>query len=247
MPNDDEEDDAVIAGIKFGGERIRRLSDDEGESFAPGKASASAQDARQRVSSDGKALLSETSSLSQKRPPSTRDGEEGKQYTFPGGHEGGGQSTSLAGGGQTKSPGEGSGVVASSGLQGGDRDRDRGPGSLLVAGIESQVRRAAEKAVAATGGSSSTTIVVKGRKRGNKESVEEVGGRSGGSGKLGKKRRKPSSKRKMGEGNSKDGGVGGVGGAGGDAGEDKIKPRDGGELLGGLLGAYNSSGSDDAD
>lgn len=220
---DHGEDDAMIANIRFGGPKVRRLS--ESDDSSGGLDTTLQEEAGAKHSSKG------TKGKGEKMMASNSSVAEGT-HKF--------QSIRKSG---ALLPSTEDVRVESAGAEdvgaAGNRTAADAPGSLLVSGIEAQARREAEKAKAAAAGSAGTKIVAKKKKR-------DTGG-GGATAEGGKKRKKHKSKEKPGGGSKKY-----EGGAVAQAPTAAAAPATAGAGAGGLgmlnlLGSYASSSGSDGD
>lgn len=226
-----DEDDAVIANIQFGGPKVRRLeeADDSDSARSTGSVDLPVDAARKLMK--GKGVTGE----GKKRADGATATEAAPRFQPVRTHGGGTGALPTAGDthGDRKGGEEpGAGDVAATAAA---------PGSLLVSGIEAQARREAEKAKAAAAGSTGTKVTVKRKKK--REKGEGAGGTSEDAPKKRKKHKRKEKQSGLKE--SLNGGVGETSTA--------AKVAEGGGagavVLGGLnlLGSYDSSsGSDDA-
>lgn len=229
-----DEDDAVIAGIQFGGPKVRRLADAEDSSDGDGSGPGAQDSAVDNALSEGKGANGSSEGSKgkgKKRATSAKSDTEASHKFQPvrisgASPSGAGDVSEDPGGAEDDAGGNATAVDA--------------PGSLLVSAIEAQAKREAERAKAAAAESTGTKIVVKQKKRRDK------GGGGGGAvdGGEHKKRKKHKRKDKNGGDSKKKGraaeeatakaeGARGGGGAG----------------LGGLnlLGSYASSSGSEGD
>lgn len=236
-----DEDDAVIAGIRFGGPKVRRLADAEDSSDGDGSATGADDFAVGDALPKGKGAKgsskgSGSKGKGKKRATSSSSDTEGTHKFQPVPKSGASPSGT---GGVGEVPGasedDGGGVGAAS---------VDAPGSMLVSAIEAQAKREADRAKAAAAESTGTKIVVKQKKRRDKGGGEGVVDGGGD-----KKRKKHKRKDRSGGDSKKNGSVKAAAAAPAPVSATAKVAGAGEAELGGLnlLGSYASSSGSEGD